>query len=241
MCLQQALKRVYYSAYLPVRQPDRGLPDITEPPLVRENRLYQSDWLIRLYGFSIDEVIVADSPYLDLKIDPKQAFALRHPELFPVDNKKRLESRQNARPSSHLQVEKLAGKVRQQAHRMKGFVRFQQTEENKYLALIVPRYDVLPLVRKHFEARFADQKWIIYDAARNYGIGCDTRETRELRLDTAALKASPSDAAPNEEICQCLWRRYYDAVSIPSRSNPKLHARMLPRRYWRYLREKQQR
>ena len=425
---KQALKRVYYSAYLPVTQPDRGLPDITEAPLVRENRLYQSDWLIRLYGFSIDEVIDADSPYLDLGIDPKQAFAYRHPELFPVDintadremilrvpgigiqsanrivnlrrmgrirwehlkqmgvalgrarpfirrdglpaahrtvcgtarspgsiempctsardfglphpasrlvwvtdgtfeglltaifaayrtkrkpdaiepggigqlslfedridiqtdfdkadrtwrglkrylgskkrrqlfeahlsgspgvetmifqivsdmvpdNKNRLESRQSAGPSSHLQVEKLARKVRQEAHRMKGFVRFQQTGKERYLALIAPQYDILPLVRKHFEARFADQQWIIYDTARNYGICHDTRDTRELRLDSAALKAFPGDAAPNEEICQCLWRRYYDAVNIPQRSNPKLHARMLPRRYWRYLPEKQQ-
>ena len=55
------------------------------PPRKRENRLYQADWLIRLYGFSIDEVITEKAPNLDLTMDPKQAFALRHPTLFPVD------------------------------------------------------------------------------------------------------------------------------------------------------------
>ncbi|MEE4112454.1 MAG: putative DNA modification/repair radical SAM protein, partial [Desulfobacteraceae bacterium] len=82
---QQTLKRVYYSAYVPVGGSRKPLPDLVEPPLRRENRLYQADWLMRLYGFSIDEVIDSASPWLDLTIDPKQAFARRHPERFPVD------------------------------------------------------------------------------------------------------------------------------------------------------------
>jgi putative DNA modification/repair radical SAM protein len=81
----QFLKRVYYSAYVPVGDLRTQLPKIVDSPLQRENRLYQADWLMRLYGFSIDDVISSDSPYLDLKIDPKQAFALRNPSLFPVD------------------------------------------------------------------------------------------------------------------------------------------------------------
>ena len=81
----QALKRVYYSAYVPVGDLKTPLQQIAEPPLQRENRLYQADWLIRLYGFSIDDVIGNKTPYLDLKIDPKQAFALQHPSLFPID------------------------------------------------------------------------------------------------------------------------------------------------------------
>ena len=73
----QALKRVYYSAYVPVGNLKSPLQKIAEPPLQRENRLYQADWLIRLYGFSIDDVISSKTPYLDLNIDPKQAFALQ--------------------------------------------------------------------------------------------------------------------------------------------------------------------
>jgi predicted DNA-binding helix-hairpin-helix protein len=81
----QALKRVYYSGYVPINAADPRLPALAEPPLARENRLYQADWLMRLYGYSVEEVIRPEEPYLDLKIDPKLSFALRQPDLFPVD------------------------------------------------------------------------------------------------------------------------------------------------------------
>ncbi|MEL7586280.1 MAG: putative DNA modification/repair radical SAM protein [Prolixibacteraceae bacterium] len=82
---QQKLKRVYYSGYLPVNAYDRRLPALQSPPLVRENRLYQSDWLMRFYAFRADEILDPEHPFLDLDVDPKLAYALRHPELFPVD------------------------------------------------------------------------------------------------------------------------------------------------------------
>ncbi|MEO1096341.1 MAG: putative DNA modification/repair radical SAM protein [Bacteroidota bacterium] len=80
----QQLKRVYYSGYIPVSQ-DNRLPIVNQAPLVRENRLYQADWLHRFYGFSMDEIIDKAQPSLDLKIDPKLGYALRHLDLFPVD------------------------------------------------------------------------------------------------------------------------------------------------------------
>lgn len=65
---------------------DKRLPDISTPvPLVRENRLYQADWLMRFYGFHADEIVDADSPFLDLQFDPKLAWAIRHREHFPVN------------------------------------------------------------------------------------------------------------------------------------------------------------
>ncbi len=79
------LKRVYYSGYLPLNTYDKRLPALTAPPLKRENRLYQADWLFRFYGFSIDEIVSEAHPNLDLDIDPKLGYALRHPELFPID------------------------------------------------------------------------------------------------------------------------------------------------------------
>lgn len=82
---QQKLKRVYYSGYLPVNEYDKRLPTIQSPPLVRENRLYQSDWLMRFYEFSPDEILTPERPFLDLEIDPKLAFAIRNLHLFPVD------------------------------------------------------------------------------------------------------------------------------------------------------------
>lgn len=78
------LKRVYYSAYVPVVT-DTRLPVVTEPPLKREHRLYQADWLLRFYGFKADEILSEDNPDFDLYLDPKACWALRHPEVFPVE------------------------------------------------------------------------------------------------------------------------------------------------------------
>ena len=80
-----SMKRVYYSGYIAVNTYDPRLPALKQPPLVRENRLYQADWLLRFYQFKVEEIVDDAFPQLDLDIDPKLAWALRHPELFPVD------------------------------------------------------------------------------------------------------------------------------------------------------------
>jgi putative DNA modification/repair radical SAM protein len=80
-----SMKRVYYSGFIPVNAYDKRLPAIRQTPLVRENRLYQADWLMRFYQFRADEIVDDRFPNLDLEIDPKLAWALRHPEQFPVD------------------------------------------------------------------------------------------------------------------------------------------------------------
>ena len=79
------LRRVYYSAFSPIPDASAKLP-LLSPPLQRENRLYQADWLLRFYGFGVDKIAPADaSGMLDLDIDPKLAWALRNPAQFPVD------------------------------------------------------------------------------------------------------------------------------------------------------------
>ena len=78
------LKRVYYSAFVPVND-DNRLPVLASPPLLREHRLYQADWLLRFYGFSAAEILSDDAPNLDETFDPKTSWALRHPEFFPVE------------------------------------------------------------------------------------------------------------------------------------------------------------
>lgn len=80
-----AMKRVYYSGYIPINKYDTRLPAITAPPLVRENRLYQADWLMRFYQFKVDEIVNERHPNLELDIDPKLSWALRNPEVFPID------------------------------------------------------------------------------------------------------------------------------------------------------------
>jgi putative DNA modification/repair radical SAM protein len=85
------LRRVYYSAFIPVGSPGQGgipdirLPDIPGPPLVREHRLYQADWLLRFYHFTPEEILDGQNAFLDPHVDPKTAWALRHLEYFPVE------------------------------------------------------------------------------------------------------------------------------------------------------------
>jgi len=76
---------VYFSGYLPVNEYDKRLQVFTRPPLVRENRLYQSDWLMRFYHFKAEEILADDQPFLDLDVDPKLGYALRSMQLFTVD------------------------------------------------------------------------------------------------------------------------------------------------------------
>jgi putative DNA modification/repair radical SAM protein len=81
---RQRLRRVYYSAFSPIPDSSSALPSAS-PPLVREHRLYQADWLVRFYGFGARELTTHEAPDLDLSIDPKLAWALRNRGSFPVD------------------------------------------------------------------------------------------------------------------------------------------------------------
>lgn len=79
-----SLKRVYYSAYVPVNT-DKNLPSIKNPPTLREHRLYQGDWLLRLYGFKADELLDNKAPNFDINFDPKTNWAINNINLFPVE------------------------------------------------------------------------------------------------------------------------------------------------------------
>lgn len=80
------LKRVYYSGYIPINNDNANLPMIgSQPPLIRENRLYQTDWLLRFYDYQLDEILNPTFTNLDMDIDPKLSWALRNPSFFPID------------------------------------------------------------------------------------------------------------------------------------------------------------
>ncbi len=81
------MRRVYYSAFSPIPEPSAILP-LKSPPLIREHRLYQADWLMRYYGFATSEILTPEMPNLDLELDPKLAWALRNRQDFPVDVQK---------------------------------------------------------------------------------------------------------------------------------------------------------
>jgi predicted DNA-binding helix-hairpin-helix protein len=82
---KMGLRRVYYSGYVPISN-DNRLPAIGTPvPMIRENRLYQADWLMRFYGFDVKELLDADNPLLDMQVDPKLNWALSNLHIFPLD------------------------------------------------------------------------------------------------------------------------------------------------------------
>ncbi|WP_161890228.1 TIGR03915 family putative DNA repair protein [Pontibacter russatus] len=142
-----------------------------------------------------------------------------------------------------LQVQQAAKQVHREKHRMEAFVRFQKTSDGLFYATISPDFNVLPLIVRHFEKRYADQRWAIYDTRRRYGAYYDLQSTRLINLELppqqrqATVAAAALDA--EEEGYRQLWQVYFESVNIPERRNPKLHLRHLPRRYWKYLSEKQ--
>ncbi|WP_392563691.1 putative DNA modification/repair radical SAM protein [Orbus wheelerorum] len=80
-----SMKRVYYSGFVPVNSYDKRLPVVKDVPRIRENRLYQADWLLRFYHFNVDEIVNDDHQELDLDMDPKLSWAIRNPSYFPID------------------------------------------------------------------------------------------------------------------------------------------------------------
>jgi probable DNA metabolism protein len=141
-----------------------------------------------------------------------------------------------------LEVTQTARKVWREKHRMEAFVRFQKTSDGLYYALIEPDYNVLPLIAPHFERRYADQRWLIYDACRRYGIYYDGETSSEVELSFSEGANGGKDIHRHydegEAIYQQLWQQYFKSVNIAARKNTRLHVQHMPRRYWKYLPEK---
>lgn len=137
----------------------------------------------------------------------------------------------------------IARKVGKESHRLIEFVRFQKAADNMYFAPVSPDHNVLPLITGHFSERFHDQKWVIYDMKRNYGYYYDLNTVTEITLsDTGIFPDGKLDdvlMAEDEKLFQKLWKSYFKALTIKERINPKLHKQHLPKRYWKYLTEKQ--
>ena len=140
-----------------------------------------------------------------------------------------------------LRVSEIVGMMRREKHRMEAFVRFQKLKDETFYAAIQPDFNVLPLLIKHFKSRYADQKWIIYDIRRNYGLCYDLHDTEFISLEFSSVK-NPGNVvnafSEDEEIYQHLWKNYFNSVNIPARKNTKLHLRHIPKRYWKHLTEK---
>ena len=155
-----------------------------------------------------------------------------------LDSKESIED--NYAASCVLRVQQAAKQMFREKHRMEAFVRFQKTSDDLYFATIAPDFNVLPLIIQHFEKRYADQRWAIYDTQRRYGAYYDLSVVTLVNLE---LQPSAPDGifSEEEDKYKQLWQVYFDHVNIPERKNPKLHLRHIPKRYWKYLSEKQPR
>lgn len=143
-----------------------------------------------------------------------------------------------------LLFDKTLTKVNRERHRMKAFIRFEKSSDELYYCLIEPDFNVLPLILTFFKNRYADQKWLIYDLKRNYGMMHEKGNLIEVQLSKAQSKdlTTTSDELTldeNEEKYQRLWKQYFKSTNIEARKNMKLHLQHVPRRYWKYLTEKQ--
>jgi probable DNA metabolism protein len=141
-----------------------------------------------------------------------------------------------------LEVHQTAKKVWREKHRMEAFVRFSKTADGLFYSVIEPEHDVLPLISRHFEQRYADQPWLIYDARRRYGIHYNLEQVSEVSLtfsDSVTGSGISTVYDESEDIYQQLWKQYFKSVNIPARKNTRLHLQHMPKRYWKYLVEKQ--
>jgi len=165
----------------------------------------------------------------------------------------RMDITQNASDEDVLAVRNTCRRVLHEQLRMKQFIRFQKAKDGTYLAVVSPDHNVLPLVIDHFADRFNDQPWLIYDAKRHYGYyygaspdpsqgGEVIRVTFEneaaVPFDLSNGKLDADVLSENDKLFQDLWRTYFKAICIKERMNPKKQLSDMPRRYWKYMTEK---
>ena len=180
----------------------------------------------------------------------------------------------NASDQDVLEVRNTCRRVLHEQLRMKQFIRFQKAKDGTYLAVVSPDHNVLPLITHHFQDRFNDQPWLIYDAKRHYGYYYEpTPSPSRGEGSLNSPSTSKSDLAPlpsggvgggfvtfedesavpfdlsngkmdadvlceDDQLFQDLWRTYFKAICIKERMNPKKQLSDMPRRYWKYMTEK---
>jgi probable DNA metabolism protein len=189
-----------------------------------------ADWQMRFYKTFLSETAESFQDLFD--------FAC-----YVFDNPKGAEV--NYGHSAVIAIAKMDKSVNREKHRMKAFIRFQETGDGIFYAPVEPDYNVLPLIATFFKNRYADQKWIIYDLKRKYGLYYDLEKVAEITFDflpdVQAATNLPAEALNNkEELYGLLWNDYFRSTNIPARKNMKLHIQHVPRRYWKYLTEKKQ-
>lgn len=138
-----------------------------------------------------------------------------------------------------LRISQVDKMVHREKHRMEAFVRFQLTKDGLYYSSVEPDFNVLPLIARHFKNRYADQRWLIYDQKRNFGIYYDLENVSEVTISNTEIDGNKKDIFQEDEfLYQKLWSEYFKHVNITERKNQRLHLMHVPKRYWKYLTEK---
>ena len=154
---------------------------------------------------------------------------------------------QNASDADVLAVRNTCRRVLHEQLRMKQFIRFQKAKDGTYLAVVSPDHNVLPLIIDHFQDRFNDQPWLIYDAKRHYGYYYDGNaapihitfeDEAAVPFDLTNGKLDTDVLSSDDALFQQLWRTYFKAICIKERMNPRKQLSDMPRRYWKYMTEK---
>ncbi len=130
---------------------------------------------------------------------------------------------------------------------MEAFVRFKKAKDGLFLSLVRPDFNVLPIIYRHFQERYQDQSWLIYDERRNYGIYYDLKQMRQVEMNAEIIdpqirighsQSFSIELDDQELLYDQLWKDYFNSVNIQARKNMKLHIQYVPKRYWRYMNEK---
>ncbi|KGO91059.1 TIGR03915 family putative DNA repair protein [Flavobacterium subsaxonicum] len=178
-----------------------------------------------------------------LSEDPQTFEDLLHFARYIFDNDKGAEN--NFGNPYVIAISKMNKKVNREKHRMKAFIRFQQTADGIYYCPVEPDFNVLPLIVLFFKNRYADQQWIIYDVKRKYGLFYNLHTVEEITyefvsaIDTKKITLPAELVDAKEELASVLWKDYFNSTNIPARKNMKLHIQHVPKRYWKYLNEKE--
>ena len=131
---------------------------------------------------------------------------------------------------------KIRNKVSRERHRMLGFLRFKKLNIGIYYAPMEPDYDILTLIAPHFTKRLGDQSWVIHDAKREK---CALYNQEDLIYTTEDIPADKLVEDTEEQEFKNLWKKYFDHVTIKERKNLKLQQQFLPKKYRKYLPEKE--
>ena len=142
-----------------------------------------------------------------------------------------------------LYVAQMHRKVNREKHHFEAFIRFEELPDGTFYSTVEPKYNVLPILLNHFKNRYADQNWIIYDLIRKVGLyySKEKEQVIPIHLEFAPKQnhSIVKSFEPSERQYQDLWKGYFKSANIPARKNTKLHVQLLPKRFWKYLTEKE--